>query len=96
MCSKKKCRDGVACVVFLQPVLPVHCHPYTQFLWFLALPSLHPSTFLENIFYTCLHTFSCTIVHLKEDVVLASFLLNSTNINDQSSHCYHSGKDTGP
>ena len=22
-------RDGVACVVFLYPVLPVHCHLYT-------------------------------------------------------------------
>ena len=51
MCSKKKrCRDGVACVVFLQPVLPVHCYPYTYFLCFLALPSLHLSTFLENVF----------------------------------------------
>ncbi len=25
----KRCRDGLACVVFLQPVLPVHCYPYT-------------------------------------------------------------------
>ena len=23
--KKERCRDGVACVVFLYPVLPVHC-----------------------------------------------------------------------
>ena len=37
-----------------------HCHPYIQFVWFLALLSLHPSTFLENGFHTyctCLCTF---------------------------------------
>ena len=28
-------------------VLPVHCHPYTKFLWFLAVPSLHSLTFWE-------------------------------------------------
>ena len=27
--KKERCRDGVACVVFLYPVLPVHCHLYT-------------------------------------------------------------------
>ena len=27
---------------------------YEKFLWFLALPSLHPSTFLENVFHTCI------------------------------------------
>ena len=27
--ADERCRDGVACVVFLQPVLPVHCYPFT-------------------------------------------------------------------
>ena len=46
--SKKECRDGVTCVV-----VSVAC----------TLPSLHPSTFLENVVHTCL----CTI---QEVVVL--------------------------
>ena len=57
---KKRCRDGVTCVV-LYNLFCLHCHPYTQFLWFLALPSLHPFTFLENVFYTCLCAFFWTI-----------------------------------
>ena len=63
---EKKCRDGV---VFVCPVLPAHCHPYTQFLWFLAMPSLHPSTFLENVLYTCLCTFLCTIVQYQRNLL---------------------------
>ena len=27
--KKERCRDGVACVVFLYPVLHVHCRLYT-------------------------------------------------------------------
>ena len=30
---------------------------------FLALPSPHPCTFLENVLFTCLCHFCCTIVH---------------------------------
>ena len=28
--EKKRCRDGVTCVVFVCPVLPAYCHPYTD------------------------------------------------------------------
>ena len=47
--------------------LHAHCHPYT-FLWFLALPSLHPSTYLENVFYTSVSPLDITMfshVHLQ-------------------------------
>ena len=65
-------------------MLPAHCHPYTKFLWLLALPSLHPSTFLENVF------------SLKEDIVLASLFQNPTNkASDHNSHCYRSGMEMG-
>jgi len=50
MKMKNRCRDGVTCVVLLCPLLPAHCH---QFVWFLALPSLHPLTHLENVFHGC-------------------------------------------
>jgi len=30
-------------------------------VWFLTLPSLHPSTFLENVFHTCLHAFFAVV-----------------------------------
>ena len=29
MVKKKKCKDGVTCVVFVGPVLSAHCHSYT-------------------------------------------------------------------
>ena len=41
-------------------------------MWFLALPSLHPSTFLENVFHTCLCAFVLyhTTIHVQEVVTL--------------------------
>ena len=44
-------------------------------MWFLALPSLHPSTFLENVFHTCIHlihggiSLATKYVHNSEYVV---------------------------
>ena len=29
LCSENRCRDGVACVVIVCPVLPVQCYLYT-------------------------------------------------------------------
>ena len=36
--------------------IPTTCHDAAVLLssWFLALPSLHPCTFLENILYICI------------------------------------------
>ena len=63
--KKERCRDGVACVVFLYPVLPVHCHLYTYIIVSVVFGTAIPTspTLLENVFHTSLCTFSCTIVH---------------------------------
>ena len=44
--TKKRCRDGVICAVFY--VLSLHLVSVV-----LALPSLHPYTFLQNVLFTC-------------------------------------------
>lgn len=51
--GKKRCTDGGTYIVIVCPALSAHCHPYDQFLWFLALLSLQPSKFLENSYSTC-------------------------------------------
>ena len=58
---------GFNCVAFVCshcPVLRAKCHPYTYFPWFLELPSLHPSPFLENDIYILVcRIFSCTVYY---------------------------------
>ena len=50
-----------------------------------TVPSLHPSTFLENVFHTCLSTFLLHSSTLKENILLASFQTSEsiTSISDQ-------------
>ena len=62
---KKGCRDGVTCVVFVQHVLPAHCHPYTQFLWVWAQPSLHLSTL--NFYLSLKYAYACLRTMVQSD-----------------------------
>ena len=54
-------------------------------MWFLAPPSLHPYTFLENVFHNFDNT---TVAHVGRGIVL----LNTFNINISCMTIYNSSK----
>ena len=50
----KRMRDGVTCVLFVRPVLPIRCYPYLVSAVFVT--AIHTSsTLLENVCYTCVY-----------------------------------------
>ena len=59
---------------------------------FLALPSIHPSTCIENVFSTCLCTFLLYYSTIKENVVLVNVFqtLENKSVNT-TVFCYMSG-----
>ena len=52
-------------------------HTAIVYMWFLALPSLHPSTFFENVFKTCVVVFA-NVVLANVFQVLANKSVNTT------------------
>ena len=55
--ENKRCRDGVTLCGLCMPCLAC------------TLPSLHPSTFVENVFHTCLCIFFLYNSTVTEEVV---------------------------
>ena len=52
---KKRCRDGVGYLCSICSPCVTCTLPLFEHFW--ALPSLHPTAFLENAFHTCLCAF---------------------------------------
>ena len=85
--KQKRCRDGVILVY------DVYCWDtaiptptlYMWFLWFLARPSQHPSTYVVCLFFLAQQ-------YTEKYIVLASF---QQTISDHNSHCYLSGRSVG-
>ena len=90
MCSKKRCRDGVTCVVFYNLSCLYTAIPTPSFcgFWHCGIPTSF--NIFGNVFITCLCTFLLYNTTLKEDVVLASFLHTNQRV---AIRCYLSGRE---